>query len=87
MLSLLRRKRNLGYRTQSIVEFIVSSVDLSRSFRLVADDWSVPDHRNGNRTVGWVISFSTFLMGCIDYSRLWGSHHLSDVVVDRCLSR
>ncbi|SCZ97968.1 BZ3500_MvSof-1268-A1-R1_Chr3-3g06490 [Microbotryum saponariae] len=38
-------------------------------------------------TVGWVIAFSTFLMGCIDYSILWNSHHLSEVVVSKCISR
>ncbi|GAA5905963.1 hypothetical protein JCM5296_001302 [Sporobolomyces johnsonii] len=38
-------------------------------------------------TVGWVIGFSTFLMGCIDYPRLWHSNHLSDVVVPKCVSR
>ncbi|SCV74760.1 BQ2448_7789 [Microbotryum intermedium] len=38
-------------------------------------------------TAGWVIVFSTFLMGCIDYSLLWNSHHLSEVVVSKCISR
>ncbi|KAK4700840.1 autophagy-related protein 9, partial [Phenoliferia sp. Uapishka_3] len=38
-------------------------------------------------TVGWVIFFSTFLLGCIDYSVLWQSHHLHEVVVDHCVSR
>ncbi|KAL8292241.1 hypothetical protein RQP46_001707 [Phenoliferia psychrophenolica] len=38
-------------------------------------------------TVGWVIFFSTFLLGCIDYTVLWDSHHLSEVVVDHCVSR
>ncbi|KAM0748760.1 APG9-domain-containing protein [Meredithblackwellia eburnea MCA 4105] len=38
-------------------------------------------------TVGWVIFFSTFLLGCIDYSVVWQSHHLSEVVVDHCVSR
>ncbi|KAF7980150.1 hypothetical protein HWV62_39601 [Athelia sp. TMB] len=40
-------------------------------------------------TVGFVIGFSTFLLGCIDYSRLRpeGINHLSDVVVDRCVTR
>ncbi|EJD53203.1 APG9-domain-containing protein [Auricularia subglabra TFB-10046 SS5] len=39
-------------------------------------------------TVGFVISFSTFLLGCVDYRRLRheGTKHLSDVVVDRCVS-
>ncbi|GAA5833704.1 hypothetical protein JCM11251_003209 [Rhodosporidiobolus azoricus] len=38
-------------------------------------------------TIGWVIGFSTFLLGCIDYPRLWHSHHLSEVVIPRCASR
>ncbi|GAA6039812.1 hypothetical protein JCM8097_004231 [Rhodosporidiobolus ruineniae] len=38
-------------------------------------------------TVGWVIGFSTFLLGCIDYSRLWDSHRLGEVVIPRCASR
>ncbi|GAA5868016.1 hypothetical protein JCM8547_000782 [Rhodosporidiobolus lusitaniae] len=38
-------------------------------------------------TVGWVVGFSTFLLGCIDYPRLWHSHHLSEVVIPRCASR
>lgn len=39
------------------------------------------------RTMGFVIGFSTFLMGCVDYSRLRdGKHtHLSEVIVDRCV--
>ncbi|TFK54601.1 APG9-domain-containing protein [Heliocybe sulcata] len=40
-------------------------------------------------TVGFVIGFSTFLLGCVDYSRIKpeGITRLSDVVVDRCVSR
>ncbi|KAF8636517.1 hypothetical protein AX17_003330 [Amanita inopinata Kibby_2008] len=40
-------------------------------------------------TVGFVIGFSTFLLGCIDYSRIRHekSTHLSDIVVSRCISR
>ncbi|KAM0789914.1 hypothetical protein ACM66B_006755 [Microbotryomycetes sp. NB124-2] len=38
-------------------------------------------------TVGWVISFSTFLIGCIDYDVLWQSHSLHEVVVPKCVSR
>jgi autophagy-related protein 9 len=40
-------------------------------------------------TVGFVIGFSTFLLGCVDYSRIRpeGSTQLSDVVVSRCVSR
>ncbi|KAI6045556.1 putative transmembrane protein [Pisolithus marmoratus] len=40
-------------------------------------------------TVGFVIGFSTFLLGCIDYSRL-GRHEatrLSDIVVDHCVTK
>jgi autophagy-related protein 9 len=40
-------------------------------------------------TVGFVIGFSTFLLGCVEYSRIRPEHitHLSDVVVDRCVSK
>ncbi|KAJ7721553.1 putative transmembrane protein [Mycena maculata] len=40
-------------------------------------------------TVGFVIGFSTFLLGCVDYSRIRHetSMKLADVVVDRCVSR
>ncbi|KAJ6525751.1 autophagy protein Apg9-domain-containing protein [Mycena capillaripes] len=40
-------------------------------------------------TVGFVIGFSTFLLGCVDYSRIQHetSMKLSDVVVSRCVSR
>ena len=40
-------------------------------------------------TVGFVIGFSTFLLGCIDYASLRRHNHtrLSDIIVDRCVSR
>lgn len=40
-------------------------------------------------TVGFVIGFSTFLLGCVQYSRIRLEHvtRLSDVVVDRCVSK
>ncbi|KAF9227786.1 putative transmembrane protein [Gyrodon lividus] len=40
-------------------------------------------------TVGFVIGFSTFLLGCIDYSRISRDKvtHLSDAVVDRCVAK
>lgn len=40
-------------------------------------------------TVGFVIGFSTFLLGCINYSRLQHqkSTQLSDVIVERCVSK
>ncbi|KAF6764044.1 putative transmembrane protein [Ephemerocybe angulata] len=40
-------------------------------------------------TVGFVIGFSTFLIGCIDYSkfRIQKVHRLSDAVIDRCVSK
>ncbi|KAI0065542.1 APG9-domain-containing protein [Artomyces pyxidatus] len=39
-------------------------------------------------TVGFVISFSTFLLRCVDYSRIRPEKvtRLSDIVVDRCVS-
>ncbi|KAG6876749.1 hypothetical protein C0993_000726 [Termitomyces sp. T159_Od127] len=40
-------------------------------------------------TVGFVIGFSTFLLGCIDYSKIRHGKptQLSHVVIDRCVSR
>ncbi|CCL99619.1 uncharacterized protein FIBRA_01638 [Fibroporia radiculosa] len=40
-------------------------------------------------TVGFVISFSTFLLGCVDYSRIGHgkSTRLGEAIVDRCVSR
>ncbi|EJD05712.1 APG9-domain-containing protein [Fomitiporia mediterranea MF3/22] len=40
-------------------------------------------------TVGFTIFFSTFLLNCIDYSRIKpeGITRLSDVIVDRCVAR
>ncbi|KIM49348.1 hypothetical protein M413DRAFT_438535 [Hebeloma cylindrosporum] len=40
-------------------------------------------------TVGFVIGFSTFILGCIDYSSLRRNSHsrLSDVIVQQCVSR
>ena len=40
-------------------------------------------------TVGFVIGFSTFLLGCVEYSRIRPEHitRLSDVVVDQCVSK
>ncbi|KAI0958042.1 hypothetical protein AcW1_006235 [Taiwanofungus camphoratus] len=40
-------------------------------------------------TVGFVIGFSTFLLGCVDYSRIRpdGDNRLSDIIVGRCVSR
>ncbi|OJA17312.1 hypothetical protein AZE42_04141 [Rhizopogon vesiculosus] len=39
-------------------------------------------------TVGFVIGFSTFLLGCIDYSRIdHDDTRLSDVVIEHCVSK
>ncbi|RDB21088.1 Autophagy-related protein 9 [Hypsizygus marmoreus] len=40
-------------------------------------------------TMGFVIGFSTFLLGCIDYSKIrhGNATQLSHVVIDRCVSR
>lgn len=42
-----------------------------------------------DRTMGFVIGFSTFLLGCVDYSRLQhgSAMHLSDIIVHNCVSR
>jgi len=39
--------------------------------------------------VGFVIFFTTFLVGCIDYKRIpaEGNGRLSDVVIDHCVSK
>lgn len=39
------------------------------------------------RTIGFVIGFSTFLLGCVDYSAIPGTSHLSEVIVPRCVSK
>ncbi|GAA5820469.1 hypothetical protein JCM10212_000717 [Sporobolomyces blumeae] len=38
-------------------------------------------------TIGWVIGFSTFLLGCVDYPKLWHADRLGDAVVPKCVSR
>ncbi|KAH9952059.1 APG9-domain-containing protein [Amylocystis lapponica] len=40
-------------------------------------------------TVGFVIGFSTFLLGCVDYSRIRPDQvtRLSEIIVNRCVSR
>ncbi|KAH7918533.1 putative transmembrane protein [Leucogyrophana mollusca] len=52
--------------------------------------WSIALARGLNLlTVGFVIGFSTFLLGCVDYGRIRPDKitRLSDVVVDRCVSK
>ena len=39
------------------------------------------------RTVGFVIGFSTFLLGCVDYSKIPTSHLLHELIVPHCVSR
>ncbi|MCO5599876.1 hypothetical protein L7F22_053983 [Adiantum nelumboides] len=38
-------------------------------------------------TIAFVIGFSTFLVGCVDYSKIKHDGQLSDVVVHQCISR
>ncbi|KAH8928416.1 APG9-domain-containing protein [Atractiella rhizophila] len=38
-------------------------------------------------TVGFVIAFTTFLLGCIDYTVIKKSHHLEEVVMKKCVNR
>ncbi|KAA1135852.1 autophagy protein atg9 [Puccinia graminis f. sp. tritici] len=50
--------------------------------------WAIGLSRLSNlMTVGFVIGFSIFLFGCIDYSILRSSHHLHEVIVPQCVSR
>ena len=73
----------------------IYSIALSRGLNLVLViivnlSHSVPPTNfTVSRTVGFVIGFSTFLLGCIDYSRIRPDHttRLSDVVVSRCVSK
>ncbi|GAA99309.1 uncharacterized protein L969DRAFT_102683 [Mixia osmundae IAM 14324] len=38
-------------------------------------------------TIGFVITFTSFLLGCIDHTRLRTSHSLQEVMVSQCLSK
>ena len=38
-------------------------------------------------TIGFVIAFSTFLVGCIDYTDIRKKHTMAEVLVDRCISK
>ncbi|PWN34396.1 APG9-domain-containing protein, partial [Meira miltonrushii] len=38
-------------------------------------------------TIAFVVGFSTFLVGCVDYSKIKHDGQLSDVVVHQCISR
>ncbi|EPQ26657.1 uncharacterized protein PFL1_05637 [Pseudozyma flocculosa PF-1] len=38
-------------------------------------------------TIAFVIGFSTFLLGCVDYSSIRHDGRLSEVIVDHCVSR
>ncbi|CAG8433355.1 1564_t:CDS:10 [Diversispora eburnea] len=37
-------------------------------------------------TLGFVMGFSTFLLGCVDYSLVRHSHSLTEVIIPKCLS-
>ncbi len=39
------------------------------------------------RTLAFVISFSTFLVACVDHAHIGGKENLSDVLVPQCLYR
>lgn len=68
-------------------------IALSRGLNLLSVPSSFLDSACVSRifpsTVGFVIGFSTFLLGCVEYSRIRLEHitRLSDVVVDRCVSK
>jgi autophagy-related protein 9 len=75
----------------------IYSIALARGLNLlfvileqtIIDHESFSHYNSAHRTVGFVIGFSTFLLGCVDYSRIRpeGITRLSDVVVDRCISK
>lgn len=66
-------------------------IALSRGLNLLYVVFTLAPSLNSRAlsTVGFVISFSTFLLGCVDYSRIRpeGITRLSDVVVPHCVSR
>ena len=39
------------------------------------------------RTLSFMIVFSTFLVGCVNYSEIPSSHSLDQVIVPQCLSK
>lgn len=69
------------------------SIALSRGLNLLSVPLVLPLASNiliyVCSTVGFVIGFSTFLLGCVDYSRIRHDKvtRLSEVVVKRCVSR
>lgn len=44
-------------------------------------------HTSTLRTFAFVIGFSTFLVGCVDYPRLRHSKHLDEVLIPQCFHK
>lgn len=70
----------------------IYSIALSRGLNLLLVDilrFIFVTYISFDRTVGFVIGFSTFLLGCIDYSviRHGNPTRLSEAVIDHCVSR
>jgi autophagy-related protein 9 len=71
----------------------IYSIALSRGLNLLlvilSDNVPKLTYIVNYRTVGFVIGFSTFLLGCIDYSRIrhGKTSQLSHVIVEHCVSR
>jgi autophagy-related protein 9 len=40
-----------------------------------------------NRTIAFVVGFSTFLLACIDWAKIRGSHSLQEIIIPHGLSR
>jgi hypothetical protein len=40
-----------------------------------------------SRTIAFVVGFSTFLIACIDWARIRGSHSLSEIIIPHGLSK
>jgi autophagy-related protein 9 len=71
-LRVLPRKGHILHYTSTISEF---SVFLIHVFV------------NEYRTIAFVVGFSTFLIACINWSKIRGSHTLSDIIIDNGLSK
>jgi autophagy-related protein 9 len=66
----------------------IYSIALARGLNLLYVHSFLPEHDSLHyRTVGFVIGFSTFLLGCINYSQISHDTRLSNVIVGHCVAR
>ena len=69
---ILHRKRDILHCSRPLFEFGVS---------VLAKCGLIP------RTIAFVVGFSTFLIACIDWSKIRGSHTLNEIIIPHGLSR